>query len=1133
MKKFNYTFIVASLLSLLLTGCMPDSLTKFKKDPPKKAASITSTAGDLIGSDGKVIDPDDIIYPTAFYYGASSGSFDKPVKLGENVSISPRTDGSLADPIAREAIFLKCELDTTGPLITRTLPPGLGLDKDNCVISGNPTIIYSDDTSGNEGNLIPYTILLKYRGANYDGTILSAESISARINIAAYQDLPDLKLTQNDKLVIELSGVSGNLISSIKTNTNQSDPYTSVPLSFPALDRKGVITTSTGVSAVVKYLNASASTIGVYRVTPIVIAAPDPLAPNVPSMSNFSTSGPTSFISVAGNTKTGKILSINSTTRTLYVETLTPTTTFAAGDAIDNAVSFSSSVATVSPIDNTYILDKTPAALDNDNQYFSNKYNIVKITQMYEVGVAIPAILPFTSEQMSTANGVTYSISPALPDGLIFSTTTGAISGIFSDIIDSTAFTVTATNPLGSKSATINIASIRSPQDLSFTQRQVIRTNSNGLFLQGEFLFQPIATPLTYSVKGRILRKISTDRLDIFAYNGTFLENAILDSGNAFYSEKSYIVNGALPLYYNLALKVTSSAGFTVGGYVTTDTIGLTPGAKARIVYIDSVSNTLYVQFLTPDPSNFTTFSEDQGVDNAYPFAAVQTFLTGIEADNMVLTTAAAHSFDKGDDMTTTTGNISGYVYSSTSSTIRVSDLNLNSANFLENFVTIVPGEFTTGGSSSVVSGTTHDNLIIIERGEPVTITANVSQGSSLIYNINPALPTGMTFDTATGIITGTPTLRLSSKLYVVTATNLLGSTSYAFNMEVRDYFSFAEISGAKSFLTHKIGDEHVHRACRINATDIINYSALNYSSLDIGCFIEAEELDLYYTKLKMSAGVGGGVCEYISFTPFAFWDYIPTPTSKTIDYAQGCTAPPPGSVFTVPNPLEECTSNYTLEGGPNCDEGSYELSTYTDDTTVPGTACNPVPVVTTVQCGGRATNCLAGPVTSVIRSDQLQAGVRGEVFNAAAGAKNTWTIDSPVDFLDVSNKRNSNNFSLNTCSHSRTDANILANTALSTLISDSPFGSESVFYEFKCLDAAQDTKARIRLVVRDWDRTFRINSGITGINSVNIFMNASGFDGFGILFNTKKDWDNPVPSSVPPAFCGDHTGYRHPEGTL
>jgi hypothetical protein len=945
---------------------------------------------------------------------------------------------------------------------------------------------------------------MKYKGENYDGTELSAESISASINIAAYQDLPDLKLTQNDKLVIQLSGTAGNLISSIKTNTDSTIAY----------DRRGVITTSTGVSGIVKYLNASASTIGVYRVTPLVL----PVGTN---MGNFSTSGPTSFISVAGNTKVGKILSINSTTRTLYVETLTPTTDFAAADAIDNAQVFVSSVATVSSIDNTYTLNKTPAALDNDNQYFSNKYNIVKVTQMYEVGVAMPAILPFTSTQMSTANGVTYSISPALPDGLSFSTTTGAITGTFTDIMDSTAFTITATNPFGSKASTINIASIRSPQDLSFTQRQVITTNSNGLFLQGEYLFQPITPPLTYSVKGRILRKISTDKLDIFAYNGTFLENAILDSGNAFYSEKSYIVDEALPYYYNLALKVTTSVGFTVGGYVTN-----AAGAKARIVYIDSASHTLYVQFLTPNVSSIVTFTEDLGVDNAFPYFANHTTLVGIDADNMVLT-AVGHGFEAGDDLTTT-NNISGYVYSHTASTVNVSDINLNNINYLENGITIIPGEFNIGGGS-VVTGATHDNLIIIERGEPVTITANVSQGSSLIYNINPALPTGLTFNTATGIITGTPTLRLSSKSYVVTATNLLGSTSYAFNLEVRDYFSFAETSGAKSFLTHKIGDEHLHRACRINATDIIK-SSPNFDSLDIGCYVEAEELDLYYTKLKMSASVGGGVCEYVSFTPFSFWQYVPAETAAlTVQYSSGGCTNPIGQT-TAPTAASACIGNFTNDDGPNCDPGSFTVETYTDGDDG-DTDCDAVPAsVTTIQCGGKETNCLAGPITSVIKtSDLLEAGIRGEVVTSATGAKKTWTIDSPADFLDVTNSRNSNNFANNTCDRSRAQANTLAAGGVATLSTASPFGGgESMFYEFKCMDAAQDIKARIRVVVRDWDRTFRINSDISAKRPA--LMDVNILDSFGIPYNSKGDWDNRLPAAP---VCGTVNGYFHPEGTL
>jgi hypothetical protein len=79
-----------------------------------------------------------------------------------------------------------------------------------------------------------------------------------------------------------------------------------------------------------------------------------------------------------------------------------------------------------------------------------------------------------------------------------------------------------------------------------------------------------------------------------------------------------------------------------------------------------------------------------------------------------------------------------------------------------------------------------------------------------------------------------------------------------------------------------------------------------------------------------------------------------------------------------------------------------------------------------------------------------------------------------------------------------------------------------SPFYMFYCFDTAFDIKARIRMVVRDWDRVFGSNSELELISD--IFNNSSARqdipqavevpgdgDGF-ILFNDRLDWDDTIP---------------------
>ena len=67
-------------------------------------------------------------------------------------------------------------------------------------------------------------------------------------------------------------------------------------------------------------------------------------------------------------------------------------------------------------------------------------------------------------------------------------------------------------------------------------------------------------------------------------------------------------------------------------------------------------------------------------------------------------------------------------------------------------------------------------------------ITANVPSsggGAVVSYGVSPALPVGLNFSTATGIIGGTPTAMTSSAVYTVTATNSGGSATATVVIEV------------------------------------------------------------------------------------------------------------------------------------------------------------------------------------------------------------------------------------------------------------------------------------------------------------------------------------------------------------
>ncbi|MBX5461864.1 MAG: putative Ig domain-containing protein [Steroidobacteraceae bacterium] len=60
------------------------------------------------------------------------------------------------------------------------------------------------------------------------------------------------------------------------------------------------------------------------------------------------------------------------------------------------------------------------------------------------------------------------------------------------------------------------------------------------------------------------------------------------------------------------------------------------------------------------------------------------------------------------------------------------------------------------------------------------TVTGSVSS-----YSVSPALPAGLTLDTTTGVISGTPTAKAAEATYTITATNSEGSTTFPFVLGV------------------------------------------------------------------------------------------------------------------------------------------------------------------------------------------------------------------------------------------------------------------------------------------------------------------------------------------------------------
>jgi len=79
-------------------------------------------------------------------------------------------------------------------------------------------------------------------------------------------------------------------------------------------------------------------------------------------------------------------------------------------------------------------------------------------------------------------------------------------------------------------------------------------------------------------------------------------------------------------------------------------------------------------------------------------------------------------------------------------------------------------------------------NPAVYTKGSALTSNTPTSSGGAVVsYAVSPALPTGLTFNTSTGIISGTPTAVAATTNYTITATNTEGSTTTSLNITVND----------------------------------------------------------------------------------------------------------------------------------------------------------------------------------------------------------------------------------------------------------------------------------------------------------------------------------------------------------
>lgn len=391
-------------------------------------------------------------------------------------------------------------------------------------------------------------------------------------------------------------------------------------------------------------------------------------------------------------------------------------------------------------------------------------------------------------------------------------------------------------------------------------------------------------------------------------------------------------------------------------------------------------------------------------------------------------------------------------------------------------------------------------------------------------------------------------------------------TTSTGTDVSTLGYFQVEDVSNVTpSYYLHKYtGTSDATQECKIDNDDLLDddetaLSSVSTGTNDIGCWLEAEESKLYFNGVKFRVNVAPDTCDYVTVSPFYFWQYQPGSTSKvlnkyTCDDAS-CSALC-NAEFT--DAQLACVYDYTDSDGPNCDTGSVTINTYTiSDTDTSTAGCQAgAPVFsdqTVTDCNGERYNCLAGPGVDFATINNYPTmkyyyaidGLSEDIEIASPFSKGHSSVryvsnytkmcqdSTSVDpylylFTDAGGTNGLYQYTRNSSAATTTHGALgftasqaaIATTAASNYVDD-PYKGINPYYEVRCLNFADEVKGRIRIQVRDWNQIFTRPSGVNTWSTLDQVaranhtklrrqsVNSTDYEGTGLgYWNDFIDWD-------------------------
>ena len=412
----------------------------------------------------------------------------------------------------------------------------------------------------------------------------------------------------------------------------------------------------------------------------------------------------------------------------------------------------------------------------------------------------------------NSGGNATYSISPAITNGLSFDTTDGTISGIPANAATNVVYTVTASNIGGNSTATLNITVNPKAPNISLSTTDITVTAGSAI---SNITVTNSGGDATYSISPALNNGLSFNTAD-----GT-----ISGTPSTPATQQLYVITATNITDTDVAiLNITVNPAAPDISLSTTTVVASVAKAITAITVSNDGGTATYS--ISPTLSEGLSFATNNGTISGTPSAiatlqiytitasnvtnsdsATLSITVNIEAPSISLstTTITATAGSAISDITVTnsggdaTYSISpaitnGLSFNTTDGTISGTPINATTVNI----VYTVTATNVSGSSTATVEITVNPaapdislstTTITATAGRAISdITVTNSGGTATSYAIAPALNVGLSFSTETGTISGTPANAATNAQWTITASNVSGNSTATLSITVNPH---------------------------------------------------------------------------------------------------------------------------------------------------------------------------------------------------------------------------------------------------------------------------------------------------------------------------------------------------------